>query len=234
MLQVRDLSVAYGDVVALHSVSLDVELGEIVAVLGPNGAGKTSLLRAISGLLPVRSGSIGFLDEDIAGTSPSEIVKAGLIQVPEGRQLFGELTVQENLELGSYVPAARRARKDRLPWVYDFFPILADRRAQAAGTLSGGEQQMLAIARALMSLPKLLILDEPSLGIAPIIVERVVEKIVTINREGVTIILAEQNAVEALDIANRAYVLEQGRDVLHGRAEDVMSDERVRRAYLGA
>lgn len=233
MLTLSGVHASYGDTPVLYDISLQVAAAEIVAVLGSNGAGKTTLLRCISGLLSLRSGRIEFEGQDLARMSAGQIVGSGLVHVPEGRQLFAEMTVLENLEVGSFLPAARRQRAERMAWVFDLFPVLKARRTQLAGTLSGGEQQMLAIARGLMSGPRLLMLDEPSLGIAPVVVEKILTTIQEINRQGATVVLVEQNAVQALEIAHRAYVLEKGRLTISGTAAEVMANEEVKRAYLG-
>jgi branched-chain amino acid transport system ATP-binding protein len=231
LLEVRDLVTAYGSIEALHGPSFHVEEGEIVALLGANGAGKTTALRTISGLLRPRSGEVRFAGQRIDTQPAHEIVRAGLTQVPEGRWIFTLMTVEENLRLGAYVESGvPRAGLDR---VYALFPRLAERRTQLAGTLSGGEQQMLAMARALMTRPRMLLLDEPSMGLAPVLVHLIFQKIGEINREGTTVLLVEQNANAALRLAKRAYVLENGRVVLEGPAEELARNEAVRRAYLG-
>lgn len=236
LLQIRNLDTYYGLIQALRDISLDVETGEIVAVIGANGAGKTTLLRAISGVVPSSCGTISFAGTRIDKLSPEQIVRLGLSHVPERRELFDSLTVLENLQLGAYHRRGREAKTDvqrDLEQVWGIFPILRARQKQMAGTLSGGEQQMLAIARGLMARPKLLLLDEPSLGLAPLLVMEVL-RIVTLLREmGQTVLLVEQNARGALEVANRAYLMEVGRIILHGSAQELMKDERVRRAYLG-
>ena len=232
MLEVRDLEVGYGLTRVLEGVSLDVGAGEVVAVLGSNGAGKTTLNMAISGLLRPRGGEVRFAGERITGRSPAQITAAGLVQVPEGRRIFPNLSVRENLVLGSYRRAtANRARN--LDKVFDIFPRLRERIAQGAGTLSGGEQQMLAIGRGLMAEPKLLILDEPSLGLSPLLVEEMFGLIRRLHAEGLAIMLVEQNVAQSLDIADRAYVLEHGAFVLSGPAAQVREDPELKRAYLG-
>jgi branched-chain amino acid transport system ATP-binding protein len=233
LLEVRGISAAYGDVQVLHRVSLRVEEGEIVSLVGANGAGKSTTLRAVSGLLPVREGAISFDGATLAGRSPSDIVALGIAHVPEGRQLFANMTVEENLELGAYLPAARAARLESRERVWQLFPRLAERRLQLAGTLSGGEQQMVAIARALMSRPRLLILDEPSLGLAPMLVKTIFETVARINREGTTVLLVEQNLVQSLRLSHRAYVLETGRITLEGTGADLLANPHTRRAFLG-
>jgi branched-chain amino acid transport system ATP-binding protein len=232
MLEVRDLVAGYGLTRVLEGVSLGVKAGEIVAVLGSNGAGKTTLNMAISGLVKPRSGEISFEGTPITGRSPAEIMGLGLIQVPEGRKIFPNLTVRENLELGSYRRAkANRARN--LERVFDTFPRLRERIGQAAGTLSGGEQQMLAIGRGMMAEPRLLILDEPSLGLSPLLVEEMFALIRRLHGEGLAIMLVEQNVAQSLDIADRAYVLEHGGFALSGPAAQVREDPELKRAYLG-
>jgi branched-chain amino acid transport system ATP-binding protein len=234
MLQVKEITAAYGPITALHDVSLEVPDGNIVAVLGANGAGKTSTLRAISGLLRPSSGSIEFEEQRIDHLAPEEIVSRGVVQVPEGRELFVELTVLENLRLGAYARRDRDEVKRDLQQVFAYFPILAERKNQMAGTLSGGEQQMLAMARGLMARPRVLLLDEPSLGLAPKVTQEIFEIIQTINQEGkVSILLVEQNANLALSIADLGYVLETGRIVLKDSGQNLRQDEAVRRSYLG-
>ncbi len=231
LLEVRNLVTAYGSIEALHGISLDVADGEIVALLGANGAGKTTALRTISGLLRPRSGEVWFAGERIDRRPAHEIVRLGLTQVPEGRWIFSLMTVDENLRLGAYAePRVPQAALDR---VFALFPRLRERRAQLAGTLSGGEQQMLAIARALMTRPRLLLLDEPSMGLAPVLVRLIIQTIAEINRDGTTVLLVEQNASAALRLARRAYVLENGRVALEGPSADLAKNERVRQAYLG-
>ncbi|MDI6857170.1 MAG: ABC transporter ATP-binding protein [Dehalococcoidia bacterium] len=234
MLKVTDLYTAYGPIMALRGVSLEVPEGQIVALLGANGAGKSTALRTISGLVhPVR-GSIQFMGRSIEKSSPEKIVQLGISQVPEGRQIFFELTVLENLLLGAYVQRSGRAVKQDLEKVFTYFPVLAERRKQAAGTLSGGEQQMVAIGRALMARPRLILLDEPSLGLAPIVVQTIFDIIKTLNQnDGITVLLVEQNAHLALQIAQQGYVLETGRVVLQDTGENLRMNEAVRRSYLG-
>lgn len=233
MLRIEGLTVGYGDVIVVKDLSLHVEQGKIVALIGANGAGKTTTLKAISGLLPKREGNILLRDTQIQNWPPHKIVDAGLVQVAEGRKLFPGLTVLENLELGSFLPRAKKQRKRTLTKVFDLFPRLAERSKQSAGTLSGGEQQMLAVGRALMSLPKLLMLDEPSLGLAPLLVADMFRAVEEINREGTTILIVEQNAVQTLKLADRGYVLENGKIVLSGTGADLLKDDRIRTAYLG-
>jgi len=232
VLELRDLHVYYGEIHALKGASLHVGAGEIVALLGPNGAGKTTTLKTVSGLLTPRRGRVVLEGEDLVGIPPHEIVQKGIAQVPEGRRIFNRLTVLENLEMGAYIRADGAVRED-IERVFALFPRLKERRAQVAGTLSGGEQQMLAIGRALMARPRLLLLDEPSMGLAPVLVEQIFETIQGINRQGTTILLVEQNAAMALTIAQRAYVLETGSIVLEGSARELAENADVRRAYLG-
>jgi branched-chain amino acid transport system ATP-binding protein len=233
LLELRDVDVAYGDLPALRGVSLMVEAGEIISVVGANGAGKTTMLRTVSGLLRPRAGEI-LLDGARVDRLPTHtVVERGVVHVPEGRKIFPSLTVRENLELGSYTPRARAERGRSLDRVIGLFPILGERRRQAAGTLSGGQQQMLAIGRALMALPRILMLDEPSLGLAPLVVQEIFRIIGEINRAGAAILLVEQNTQQALALAQRGYVLENGRVVLVGRGSELLDNEHVRRAYLG-
>ncbi|HET7874901.1 MAG TPA: ABC transporter ATP-binding protein [Methylomirabilota bacterium] len=236
MLEIEDLSVAYGAIQALRGVSLDVTAGSIVTLIGANGAGKTTLLRAISGLLRPRSGRIAFEGRDIAGRPAEEVVRFGISHVPEGRQNFGALSVRDNLLIGAY-PVYRRhgkagVRKD-LERVFALFPVLGARQRQLAGTLSGGEQQMLALGRVLMARPRLVLLDEPSMGLAPLVVREILAQIRRLPAGGTTVLLVEQNARSALAIADRGYVIETGRVVLSGTAEELRRDARVQAAYLG-
>jgi branched-chain amino acid transport system ATP-binding protein len=233
LLELSGIDVAYGDLPALSGVDLVVEPGETLSVVGANGAGKTTLLRTISGLLRPRRGELRFEGEPIDRLACHRIVERGVVHVPEGRKVFGSLTVRENLELGSYTRAAKARRADSLERVFTLFPRLRERAGQAAGTLSGGEQQMLAIGRALMTLPKLLMLDEPSLGLAPLIVKEIFRIIGEINRAGTTVLLVEQNTRQALALSRRGYVLENGRVALSGSGETLLGNEHVRRAYLG-
>jgi len=233
LLTIEELSVGYGDVVVLRDVSLHVEEGEVVALIGANGAGKTTTLKTVSGLLRRRSGNILFQGRPIHGWPSHRIVGAGLVQVPEGRKLFPNLTVLENLEMGSFIRRAKRQRAQTLDQMFELFPRLAERRTQYAGTLSGGEQQMLAVGRALMALPKLLMLDEPSLGLAPLIVADIFQVVKEISQNGTTVLIVEQNAVQTLKMADRGYVLENGHIVLSGAGSELLEDERIRTAYLG-
>jgi branched-chain amino acid transport system ATP-binding protein len=232
LLEVRDVFAGYGDGDVLRGVNLDVKAGEIVSVLGSNGVGKSTLNRAISGVVRTRAGSIHFDGTSIGREPSASIVTRGLIHVPEGRRLFPNLSVDENLDLGSY-RRARVRRSENRDRVFAIFPRLQDRRAQRAGTLSGGEQQMLAIGRGLMAEPRLLILDEPSLGLSPILVEELFALISRIHTEGVTVLLVEQNVVQSLAIANRAYILAEGQCVMSGPAAEIASDPKLKRAYLG-
>jgi len=233
MLDVKNLDVYYGDAQALWDVSFSVKQGEIVTLVGSNGAGKSTTLKAISGLVPPSSGEIRLEGNRIDRAPAHSIVEMGIAQIPEGRRLWPGLSVQENLELGAYIPAARAVRGETMEWVFQLFPLLRKRRSQIAGTLSGGEQQMLAIGRGLLSRPKLLILDEPSLGLAPLLVDEVFETIQKINSEGMTILLVEQNVNVALAISNRGYVLETGRIVISGSGKELLADDHVKTAYLG-
>ncbi|HYO08225.1 MAG TPA: ABC transporter ATP-binding protein [Tepidisphaeraceae bacterium] len=235
MLSVQNLQVRYGGIVALHDVSLEINRGEIVTLIGSNGAGKTTLLRTISGLLRPTRGSISFAGDaaELHRMPPHEIVRAGVCHVPEGRQVFANLTVRENLILGGYQEQDKQRLRAGLDRCYALFPVLAERRDQKAGTLSGGEQQMLAIGRALMARPQLLLLDEPSLGLAPLIVRKIFQIIRDINAEGTTVFLVEQNAHMALTLAHRAYVLQTGRVIKSDDAKRLLEDPEVRKAYLG-
>ena len=233
MLRVEALDLFYGDAQALDGVSLTVAEGAIVAIVGANGAGKTSLIRAIAGMLTPRAGKIHFRDQDITGQPSSLVCNLGIGQVAEGRQIFPTMTVLENLTLGAALPRARAKEKATLERMFGLFPRLAERRGQAAGTLSGGEQQMLAIGRCLMGQPELILFDEPSLGLAPAVVQEVFRIIAMLNAEGMTIVLVEQNVVASLKLASMAYVLENGRITLSGAGETLLGDDRVRAAYLG-
>jgi branched-chain amino acid transport system ATP-binding protein len=233
LLEVHDLHTYYGNIAALKGISLEVNDGEVVTLIGSNGAGKSTTLRSISGLTPPREGTIRFDGEEIGETPPQEIVRLGISQAPEGRRCFARMSVRENLELGAYLRRDERIRGD-LDRVYDLFPRLKEREKQKAGTMSGGEQQMLAIGRALMSNPRLLLLDEPAMGLAPVLVERIYETIAEINRQGTTILLVEQNANFALDVAKRGYVLETGTVALTDESQALRENPEVQRAYLGA
>ncbi|MFW6070013.1 MAG: ABC transporter ATP-binding protein [bacterium] len=232
MLEIEGLHAGYEDVTILRGVSLTVEAGQIVALIGANGAGKTTTLRAISGLIPTRAGTIRFDGQPIHNWRSHRTVEAGLVQVPEGRHLFGDMTVQENLELGS-IRRGRARRRRSMEMVFDLFPRLAERRSQLAGTLSGGEQQMVAIGRGLMTRPRLLMLDEPSLGLAPLIVADIFRIVQEIRETGTTVLIVEQNAAQTLAMADRGYVLENGSIALEGSGEMLLNNERVRNAYLG-
>ena len=233
MLEVSGLRAGYGKATALQDVSLHVDSGEIVAILGPNGAGKTTLVNSIAGVLRPTAGSVVLDGSDLLAAAAHEISVRGVALVPEGRRIFPRMTVGENLDIGAYARDARPDRDANLAWVHQIFPRLAERSDQEAGTLSGGEQQMVAIGRALMSKPRLLLLDEPSLGLAPIIVQGIFEVLREVNEAGVSILLVEQNSVEALDLAYRGYVLEEGRIVGEDGADALLDDERLRKAYLG-
>jgi branched-chain amino acid transport system ATP-binding protein len=233
MLEARDLEVVYGQARALDGVSLEVGDGELVCVVGPNSAGKSTLINTIAGLLRVRSGLLRFDGEDLTVLPSHRFIAAGIAVVPEGRRLFAEMTVRENLELGSLAPAARALRRKTMRQACEMFPVLGERLDSPAGALSGGQQQMVAIARALMARPRLLLLDEPSLGLAPVIVMEMFNTIRAIHRDGVAILLVEQNVALALEIATRAYVLEEGRIVMAGTRESLLTDPHLRRAYLG-
>lgn len=232
LLQIDNLQVSYGKMAALHGISLGVEEGSVTSIIGANGAGKSTLLNAISGVVKY-SGEISFRGAPLPNT-PHQVVKMGIVQVPEGRRVFAALTVEENLQMGSYTVSDKKAIAERMERSYELFPILKDRRKQLAGTLSGGEQQMLAISRGLMSDPKVLLLDEPSLGLAPKIVKALFDLFVQVNEQGVTIVLVEQNAKQALAIADRAYVLQVGTIVSEGTGADLLQDPVIRKAYLGA
>jgi branched-chain amino acid transport system ATP-binding protein len=232
-LRVDGIEAAYGDVTAVHDVSLEVRRGETVALIGANGAGKTTTLRAISGLLPVRRGSIEFEGERLLGLGPAQIVARGIAHVPEGRQLFPSMSVRENLDLGARSAAAKARKAESRQRVFDLFPRLGERRQQLAGTLSGGEQQMCAIGRGLMACPKLLMLDEPSLGLAPVMVKAIFENLSRINAQGMTILLVEQNVLRSLQLAHRGYILENGRVALAGPAAGLLSSPHIKQAYLG-
>jgi len=233
ILAVDDLHVAFGGVHAVHGVSLEVRRGEITTLLGANGAGKSSTLLAIVGSVRARSGRVRFDDAEVGGLTPDALVRRGMALIPEGGRLFARQAVEQNLRLGAYVVRDEAVRRDRLERVYALFPRLAERRTQIAGTLSGGERQMLAIGRALMSGPRLLLVDEPSLGLSPRLVDTVFEALADLNRDGTSILLVEQNVVRALELATHAYVMQSGRIALKGRAQDIAASDEVRRAYLG-
>ena len=233
MLKVTDLAVSYGAIKALRGISFDVNAGEIITLIGSNGAGKTTTLHAISNIIKKSAGEIRFEDESIGDLAPDAIVKKGLIHVPEGRRIFANLTVKENLEMGAFTRPDKAEIKADMEMVYEMFPRLKERLKQISGTLSGGEQQMLAMGRALMSKPKLLLLDEPSMGLAPILVDEIFSIIQQINKAGTTILLVEQNAYKALSIASRAYILETGLITKSGNAKDLIKDNSVKAAYLG-
>ena len=233
MLSIRNLDLYYGDAQALSDVSLEIGKGEIVAIVGANGAGKSSLIRCIAGMEPPRSGKISFQDKDITGRESHHICNLGVGQVAEGRQVFPTLTVLENLQMGAMLPRARAGAHTMLREVFAMFPKLEQRRDQLAGTMSGGEQQMLAIGRCLMGAPELIMFDEPSLGLAPLVVQEVLHSIRLLNERGLTILLVEQNVAVSLRISNRAYVLENGRIVMSGAGSELLHNERVRQAYLG-
>lgn len=234
MLRLRDVTASYGNIQVLRGVSLHISQGEIVALIGSNGAGKSTTLMSVCGLVPPRSGEIRFMGKPIGGEAPDRIVSMGISQVPEGRRIFSGLTVMENLDMGAYLRRDARAVASDLEYVFDLFPLLAERRHQEGGTLSGGEQQMLAISRALMARPRLLLLDEPSMGLAPRAIRRIFDTIRKINSEqGTTIFLVEQNANLALKVAHRGYVLENGAVTMENSAEELLAHEGVKKAYLG-
>ncbi|MBW2309301.1 MAG: ABC transporter ATP-binding protein [Deltaproteobacteria bacterium] len=232
-LQIRELYAGYGDITVLNNLEMDVEKGEVVALVGANGAGKSTLLRTISGLITPNKGQITFMGRRIDHMMPHQVVEMGFIQVPEGKQLFPEMTVEENLMVGSFNKRARKDRERSLKEAYEFFPILEERRQQKARSLSGGEQQMLALGRALMGQPKLLAMDEPSLGLAPIIVERLFNTIQNIRKTGLTILIIEQNVQQALEMADRGYVIENGHIVLEGKGSELLQNEHLKTHYLG-
>jgi branched-chain amino acid transport system ATP-binding protein len=234
LLQIEKLSFSYGDLKVLWDVDLTVEQGEIVTVVGSNGAGKSTTLKNVSRLVKAGSGKLTFDGQDLLALESHEVVERGVIQVPEGRRIFSEMTVVENLRMGSFVKSTRADRARNMERAFALFPRLAERRDQLGGTMSGGEQQMLAIARGLMGNPKLLLLDEPSLGLSPLFVKNIFDIIKEINRQGVTILLVEQNVLQSLRISHRAYVLETGRVVLTGKGEELLRDDRIKKAYLGA
>lgn len=234
MLKIQDLHVSYGAVRAIKGISLEVNDGELVSLIGANGAGKTTTLHTISGLVPAESGSIMLDDKDLRKTAPNKIIELGLAHVPEGRHVFARMSVEENLMMGAYIVRDKSRIKKQLDLVYSHFPRLAERSRQLAGTLSGGEQQMLAMGRALMTEPKMLLLDEPSMGLSPILVKEIFTIIKNLHANGITVLLVEQNAKMALSISDRAYVLETGLISMSGKALDLLHDDKVRRAYLGA
>ena len=233
LLSVRNLEVCYGVISALQDVSLDIAQGEIVTLIGSNGAGKTTLLRVISGLLPASAGAMTMEGVPLRETAPHRIIETGIAHVPEGRRLFPRLSVENNLKIGAFIPAARAKFEERLDFVYTLFPRLKERRAQLAGTLSGGEQQMCAIARALMSGPKLVLLDEPSMGLAPVIVAQVFELVRRLRSEGYTVLIGAQNVSQVLKIVDRAYLLEVGRIKTSGPAQELAASDEIRKAYMG-
>jgi branched-chain amino acid transport system ATP-binding protein len=233
MLSLADVSAGYGTFQALFGVSLNVPDGEAVGVIGPNGAGKTTLMRVISGLVPMREGAMSLEGRSTGGLPAHHIVEQGIAHVPENRRLFPRLSVEENLRIGAFIPRARRHFAEQLEWVYSLFPRLKDRREQAAGTLSGGEQQMCAIGRALMSKPKLLLMDEPSAGLAPLVVQQVFELVRRIRAEGLTVLIVEQNVQQVLDVVDRAYLLEVGSIKLAGTAVELKNNDLIRKSYMG-
>jgi len=233
LLEVKGIDVSYGDIQALWDVSISVEEGAIVALVGANGAGKTTLLRTISGLIHARKGEILLSGKSLSNLQPQQIVDKGIVHVPEGRRLFADLTVLENLKLGAYIPSARPFFTESLERVFSLFPVLKDRKDQKAGTLSGGEQQMLAIGRGVMAQPKLIMLDEPSLGLSPLLVKAIFEFISILNEQGATILLVEQNIRQALKIAHHAYVLKTGEIVMSGRGDELLANEEIRKTYIG-
>jgi len=233
MLKVNDVDIYYGDVQALWDVSIEVHKGEVVSILGPNGAGKTTTMNTISAILRPQKGNVEFEGQDLADVNDYDIINLGIAHVPEARRLFPDMTVAENLEMGSLTPDAKAKRKETMEWVFGLFPILKDRVWQAAGTLSGGEAQMLAVGRGLMSHPKMIMFDEPSLGLSPILVSQIFDIIKKINSEGVTVLLVEQNVVQSLKCTNRAYILETGHIVLEGTGEELLDNKHVKNVYLG-
>jgi branched-chain amino acid transport system ATP-binding protein len=233
MLEIKDLDTGYGEIQIVWGVSLFIDKGEIVALVGANGAGKSTIIQTVAGLLPVKSGSIVFENKHIEAMPVHRIIEEGIALVPEGRRLFPQMTVMENLELGAYKENDKNRVRENMEWVFGLFPKLRERSQQLAGTFSGGEQQMLTIGRALMSRPKFLMLDEPSLGLAPVIVDDVFKTIEVLHQEGVTLLLVEQNVLKSLEISQRGYVLEHGRIVASGKAKELLEDEDVKKAYLG-
>lgn len=232
-LEVNDLSVYYGMIQALKGISFKVEKGEIVALIGANGAGKTTTLHTLSGLISAKGGSIIYKDKDISKIPPHKLVSIGMAHIPEGRRIFSEMSVLENLKMGAYTRKDRDEIEDSIEKIYKRFPRLEERKNQLAGTMSGGEQQMLAMGRALMSKPEIVLMDEPSMGLSPIFVNEIFDIIKQMRREGVTVLLVEQNAKKALSVSDRAYVLENGKIVMQGRASEIMDDESIKKAYLG-
>jgi branched-chain amino acid transport system ATP-binding protein len=233
MFELKEINIAYGDVHIVYDVNLQIEKGEIISLVGSNGAGKTTILRTISGLLKPLSGEIIFDGKRLDQLRPAQIVDLGISQVPEGRKLFGSMPVEINLEMGAVRKQARRNKQENMRKVFDLFPVLAERKKQLAGSLSGGEQQMLAIGRSLMSEPKLLIMDEPSLGLAPFLVKNILDTVVKIRKEGTTVLLVEQNLVQALKISDRCYIVETGRIVQTGTGPELLQDENIKKKYLG-
>jgi branched-chain amino acid transport system ATP-binding protein len=233
MLKIEKLNFAYGDLKVLWDVDLEVNEGEIVTVVGANGAGKSTTLKNISRLVKPTSGTITFQGQDLTRMPPHHVVEAGLVQVPEGRHIFPEMTVMENLRMGSFIKATRADRAKNIEWVFELFPRLKERERQLGGTMSGGEQQMLAIARGLMANPKVLLLDEPSLGLSPLLVKNIFDIITGINQQGVTILLVEQNVYQSLRISHRAYVMETGRVVLTGKGQELLENDHIKKAFLG-
>ncbi len=234
MLTIKDLHVSYGAIHAIKGVSLHVEEGEVVSLIGANGAGKTTILHAISGLIPASSGTIEYNGVNLRKTEPSKIISLGMAHVPEGRHVFSKMTVKENLEMGAMALHNKVSEQENMEMVFSYFPRLKERSRQSAGTLSGGEQQMLATGRALMCSPKIMLMDEPSMGLSPILVKSIFNIIETMHEAGITLLLVEQNARMALSVADRAYVLETGNIAMEGRAVDLLEDERIKKAYLGA
>lgn len=233
MLEVKNLQVSYGELLALHDVSLVIQAGEMVALVGPNGAGKSTLLKTICGLLAPRAGTIHWQNEPITAATPQRIVEHGIALVPEGRRLFGAMTVRENLELGAFTRRAQEAKQNQMDQVFTLFPRLFERQRQRAGSLSGGEQQMVALGRALMGLPRLLLLDEPSLGLAPKVVESIMSILAQLHRDGMSLLIVEQNVHAVLALVQRAYILESGRIVGQGSGQQLLDDDHIRAAYLG-
>ena len=233
MLKVENINVSYGAIHAIHDVSLEVKDGEVVSLIGANGAGKTTILHTITGLTPASSGNIIYDGQDLRKINNSKIVNLGMAHVPEGRHVFTRMSVQENLEMGAYIRNNKKEIQKDLERMYEYFPRLRDRRKQVAGTLSGGEQQMLAMGRALMSNPKIVLMDEPSMGLSPLLVKEIFRIIKVLHEAGITVLLVEQNARMSLAVSDRAYVLENGRITMSGKAKDLMADDQVRKAYLG-